>query len=422
MNHDKPCHYKSSSILRFLNTTGCDLFEKTERFHEYIQSTIVDRVWAYRICRLDKNGSRSLVETEFSEKKWVLDCAGNDYLNLGIDPEVVTATKAAIDQYGVNARGASMLNGNSPLHFMLERALADFLGKEAVILSPSGYASMVAAVQGLLRPTDAVFYDKLCHSSLLEGMKLSGATMYLYPHRCMESLKKLLEDHRSQHRGVLIATDGVFSAQGTVAPVETLIELARQFDAKLLVDDAHGIGTLNNGHGCAALPGVDIVTGTLSKSFGACGGFVAGPKKVINYLRMFGNATCSTTNISIANTAAALQSLTIIQREPERVKLLQKKVRRVRQTLHDIGNETVDSDAPIVALICGRDLNAWLSWKEMFDAGILLHALPFPIVPHGEACLRLRLNVGMSDADLDFVVKSVNDHAKWFLPKDGHAS
>ena len=413
----KPIHYKSSSILRFLNTSGSDLFEKTERFHEYTETVFADRLWAYRICRLEKNGSRLLVETEFGERKWVLDCASNDYLQLSTDPEVIAATHSAVSALGVGAQGASMLNGNTLLHLELEKTLAQFLGKEAVLLSPSGYASMMSVMQGFLRPTDAVFYDRLCHSSLVDGMKLSGATMHFYPNRCVESLEKLLRDHRKQHRGAIVVTDGVFSAHGTIAPVAELVTLCRQYEAKLLVDDAHGIGTLNHGHGCAVMDGVDIVTGTLSKSLGACGGFVAGSKNVINYLRMFGNATCSTTNVSVANTAAALQSLRIIQREPERVKRLQEKVRKLRQSLSQMGIETVDTPAPIIALICGRDLDAWLAWQAMFNAGILLHALPFPIVPHGEALLRLRINLGLADKDLDYIANAIHAHANFVRPK-----
>ena len=406
--------YKTTTVLRFLNTKDHDLLNKTEEYSFLKQDALENKVYPYRVNSLERIAPKVLVQTEDGEKKWVIDCATNDYLRMNDNPEVIRAAVEAIQQYGIGAQGASMLNGNTPIHFELEQMLASFLRKEAASLSSSGYASQLAATQGLLRPTDAVFFDHYSHSSLVDGMRLSGATMYQYPHRDTEALRKLLQDYRHKFRGAMIVTDGVFSAEGTIAPVAELVELARAHNAVLLVDDAHGIGTINGGKGCSIHDGIDLITGTLSKSFGSAGGFICGSEKLVDYLRFFGTANCSTTNVSVANAAASLQALKIIQSDPAIVGGLQEKVGYLRQQLYKNGIETVDSPAPIVSLVCGKDRYAYEAWRKVFDAGILVHALPFPIVPHGEARLRIRINTALEKADLDTVVDVITDVSKSF--------
>lgn len=400
--NDTP-NYKTTSVFRFLNTRDKFLLGKTLKYFDFQQQALKSNIYTYRINCLERKNARVLVQTANGEKKWVIDCASNDYLQMNQIPEVRNAAIEAIREYGVGAQGASMLNGNTPVHFALEQALAKFLRKEATILSSSGYTSQLAATQGLLRPTDVCFYDQYSHSSLVDGMRLSGATLYKYPHLDISALKKLIQDYRDKFMGAMIVTDGVFSAEGTIAPVPELVQLAREYNAVLLVDDAHGFGTINDGKGCSVYDGVDIITGTLSKALGSAGGFICGAQSTIEYLRFFGSANCSTTNLSVANAASSLQALKIIERNPAIVTRLQENVRYLRKKLSDNGIKTADTPCPIVVLICGKDAAAYEAWRDVFNAGVLVHALPFPIVPHGKSRLRIRLHTGLEVSDLDFV-------------------
>ena len=284
-----------------------------------------------------------------------------------------------------------------------------------MLLTNSGYACQMAVTQGLLRSTDAVFYDGFCHSSLVDGMQLSGAAMYRFRNGRQELLKDLLAKHRFGHRGALIVTDGVFSTDGTLAAVEGLIAAARAYDARLFVDDAHGIGTTNAGKGCSVFEGVDLVSGTLSKALGSAGGFVAGPVPVIDYLRLFGNAACNTVHVSVPNAAAALAALKLLQGEPGLVDRLQAKARYFRHELRQRGIETTDSPVPIISLVCGRDSDALRAWRALFDAGLLTHALPFPLVPRGQACVRLRLTLGFDEEHMDTVIRILSSRKELFV-------
>jgi len=184
-----------------------------------------------------------------------------------------------------------------------------------------------------------------------------------------------------------------------------------------IVDDAHGIGVLNNGKGVACVPGVDLIAGVFSKAFGSAGGFVAGDQKVIEYLRLFGRAQANTTNISVANAACALATLKVIQSEPDRVERLAANVRKLRGILLDAGIWTADTTSPIIALICGKDANAYWAWKEMFDAGVLVHALPFPVVPRNKARIRIRVNTFMDNTAIEQIAEAAVHVSKRYTPK-----
>jgi len=403
-----PIDIKKASLLRFMDSEAPDVFAKGEGYYEYIAGLKKERIYGYRVNTLSRDGCMAYVDVE-GEKKWIIDCASNDYLGMNKNPEVIKAVQTAAEEYGVGSQGASMLNGNTPIHFELERELAEFLGMEAATLSSSGYGSQIAAMQGLLRPSDAVFYDRLCHSSLTDGMRVSGATAYKYPHLDLDALEKLLKDFRHKHHGALIVTDGVFSAEGTVADVAGLMDLGRAYDARVLVDDAHGLGTLNGGRGSTYPVHADIVTGTLSKSLAAAGGFIAGPKNIIDYLRLFGSANCSTTNLTVANAAASLASLRIITTRPDLNEKLHNNVRYLRRRLAEKGVRTTNSASTIISVVCGDDFDAYRAWRKLFDKGVLSHPLPFPIVPFGQSRVRLRINASLTEEALDQVAVAVGE-------------
>lgn len=305
-----------------------------------------------------------------------------------------------------------MLNGNTPIHIELESELSSFLNKEDTTLCASGYAMMAATTCGLLRGSDIVFYDQHSHPSLIDGMSISGVRMIRFPHNDAPALQSLMDKYRSAGRGAMIVADGVCSIDGSIAPVENLSRLAKDYDARLFIDDAHGIGTLSGGVGCTYGHEVDIIGGVLSKALASCGGFVSGPRNVIDYLRFFGRFNCATTNVSVANAAAANSSLKILKREPNRVNDLNQKVSKLRRILVDFGVEVIDSSTSILCIICGRDIDAYKLWRAILDKGVLCHALPFPIVPKGKARIRFRVNANMSDEDLEKIGDAVAESFK----------
>ena len=399
--------WETGSVIRCLTAPGKDIFAKTLKYKEMCDSAKAYNIFPYKITCMHRKNGMLLARTETGEEKWVIDAASNDYLSLSHHPAVIAAVNEAIGEYGVGAQGAAMLNGNTPLHRELEEELAAFLGKEALSLSSSGYGTMIAVISAMARSTDVVFHDHYCHPCLEDGMTISGAKTYKYPHNDMEALARLLEQYRHNHRGALIVSDGVCSTNGSIAPVAELVCLAKRYEARLFIDDAHGIGTLHAGRGCTAGKQVDLIGGVLSKALASAGGFVAGDRDVIEYIRFFGRSNCSTTNISVANAAASLAALRIMRREPERVEALQAKVRRLRQGLYDLGYPTSDSTSSIISLICGSDADAYRAWRKMFDAGVLVHALPFPIVPLGESRIRIRLNYSLSAEHIEQIIAAV---------------
>lgn len=403
--------YRTTSPLKFLTSTSNDVFSRTADYGNLANSIKADNLWSFGATRLARKGGRILVKTETDEQKWLIDAASNDYLGLSHNLEIISSVTEAIVSYGVGAQGASMLGGNTPIHRDLENELADFLGKEAVMVGSSGYAVMIAACQGLLYQKDVVFYDSFCHQSLVDGMSLSGSKMYKYPHNDIKTLHELVEKYRHKYRGAMIVTDGVCSTNGSIAPIAELSTLSKQHHVRLFVDDAHGIGTLNAGRGCTANHDVDLVGGVLSKTFASAGGFLAGSREVIDYVRFFGNATCATTNISIANAATGLAALRLIRREPERVDALTNRVCFIREALAKEGCTVLDR-APIISIVCGSDVNAYHAWRDMFDGGVLAHALPFPIAPFEQAQLRLRINMALEDQDVADIIKAISHVVK----------
>jgi 7-keto-8-aminopelargonate synthetase-like enzyme/acyl-CoA synthetase (AMP-forming)/AMP-acid ligase II/pimeloyl-ACP methyl ester carboxylesterase/acyl carrier protein len=401
------------SPVSFLNAAGRDLFARTDRYMNFCKSVQIDQMYSFELNRIEqREGGLVLIETKDGERRWAVDLASHDYLGLTRHPEVIRATHEAIEEFGVGASGATLLNGNTPIHRALELELADWLHKEAVVLCPSGFSMMSAVTSGLLRPSDVVFFDEYSHASLLEGIKLSGARSIRFPHNDMQSLQRLLQRYRAESRGAMIVTDGVCSIDGSCAPVAELVAMAKNHEARLVIDDAHGIGTVGDGRGVTAGHDVDLVGGVLSKALGACGGFVAGERRVVEYIRFFGKSACATTNVSVANAAAALASLRLLRSEPSRVFELQQRVHRLRRGLRAEGVAVAETDAPIVSIVIGRDADAYRAWREALDLGVLAQALPFPIVPRDQARVRARVSHRLDPDLLDRAASALADASR----------
>ncbi len=362
----------------------------------------------------------------------------NDYLGLANDPAVRRAAVEAIEKWGVGSGASRLISGTQTPHTELERRLAEFKRAEAALVTSTGWQANHVAVAALAGAGDLILFDKLNHASIIDAAKASGARLRTYPHCDVERLAKLLEKHRGEHKRCLIVTDSLFSMDGDVAPLQKLVELKNRYDAVLMVDEAHATGVLGaEGRGAAELLGVeseiDVTVGTLSKAIGALGGFVAGPRPLIEMIVNTGRAFIYTTALPAAICAAAMKSLDIIRDEPARRQKLLTMAKELRDALgtkacgrpaagfNKDGNgaeaitsstsperkpvpkgrgDAVEIVTQIIPVVIGDAAEAVRISGELFEAGFLVPAIRPPTVPRGASRLRVSLSSAHDPADI----------------------
>jgi len=330
----------------------------------------------------------------------------NNYLGLTTDERVKQAAREALETYGTGVTGSRLLNGTTPLHLDLERELAEWMGTEDAIVFTTGYQSNVGAISAILEPGDTVICDSGDHASILDGCKLSGARLRPFRHNRMDKLESMLERAAGDESGTLVVVDGVFSMEGDVCNLPPIVALCQEYGARLMVDEAHGVGVLGaRGAGACELFGleddVDLRMGTFSKSLASCGGFIAGTEEVIEFLRISSRAFIFSASAVPAAVGAALGALRIIRSEgPELFARLLDNASYLRQGFRDLGLQVVEpgmlpdgseATTPVVPVMVGEDWQAVLLWKELFDAGVYTNVAIHPAVPPGAALLRTSL-------------------------------
>jgi len=335
----------------------------------------------------------------------VVCLCSNDYLALANDPAVRAATIEAIERWGVGAGASRLVSGTTDLHVKLETRLAAFKNAPAAVVTPTGWMANHAAIHALTGSGDLIICDKLNHASILDAATSSGARVRTFPHRRVDRLEQLLARHRSRHRRCLIVTDSLFSMDGDLAPLREIVETKNHFDAQLLIDEAHATGVFGSGgRGVAEAMGVedqiDATVGTLSKAIGSLGGFVAGPKVLIDTIRNTGRAFIYTTAPPPALCAAALKSLEIIAGQPRRRATLLSRADELRARLGQPGLDTGDSQSQIIPIIVGSADTAVQLSRELLERGFFVPAIRPPTVPRGTARLRVSLSYGHCPEDL----------------------
>jgi 8-amino-7-oxononanoate synthase len=344
-------------------------------------------------------------------KEYLAFCS-NDYLGLANHPKIIEAFKSAADQYGVGSGAAHLVNGHFELHEKLENELAQWTGREAALLFSTGYMANMGVIASLLNKEDAVFEDKWNHASLLDGGLLSGARFQRYLHKDLSNLETKLK--KSDARRKLIITDGVFSMDGDKADLPALSSMAKQNDAWVMVDDAHGMAALgNSGAGLCEEQNVNqdqvqILMGTLGKGFGTAGAFVAGSKELIEYLTNFARPYIYTTAMPSAIAAATLASLEIIKSEPERRDHLQALIAHFRKEAEAINLNLMDSDTAIQPILIGDADDALAMSQALKRKGIMVTAIRPPTVPNGTARLRITLSSAHTINDVDRLIESLS--------------
>jgi 8-amino-7-oxononanoate synthase len=348
------------------------------------------------------------------EGRSVLNFASNDYLGLASDPRVIEAACLAARRHGWGSGASPLVSGWREPHEALATALAEFEKVEAVALFSSGFAANLGAIVAMVGPPDAVYLDRLNHASLVDGARLSRAKLRVYPHIDVNRLESILTRDRGRFRRTMIATDGVFSMDGDLAPLADLADLAERFGAMLLVDEAHGTGVFGTeGRGAAEHFGVseraDVKVGTLSKALGSIGGFVAGSRRLIQWLTNQARPMIYSTALPPSAAAAANRALEILLAEPWRRERLGDLASRLRNALPELGLPDVGPGGPIIPIVLGEPGFAVDRAARLLDRGCLVAAIRPPTVPEGTARLRISLTSGHDLNDVNHLIASLTE-------------
>jgi glycine C-acetyltransferase len=340
----------------------------------------------------------------------VLNLCSNNYLGFCNDPVLKEAAKRAIDEYGVGPGAVRTIAGTMKLHLELEHKLAEFKGTEAVVSFQNGFCANLATIPALVGREDAIFSDELNHASIIDGCRLSRAEIIRYTHCDADDLKAKLQEHRHKFRRALIVTDGVFSMDGDIAPLPEIVRLAREYDAFVMVDDAHGEGVLGRGgRGITdhfGLHGeVDIEVGTLSKAFGVVGGYVAGSYELCEYLRQRGRPFLFSSAVTPADVTACIAAVDILLQSEDRVQRLWENACYFQNGLKSLGFDIGKTQTPITPVMLGEAPLAQEFSRRLFEEGIFAQAIGYPTVPRGAARIRVMISAVHTKEDLDFALE-----------------
>ncbi len=334
----------------------------------------------------------------------------NNYLGLINDPRVMKAAKEAVEKYGVATCGSRFLNGTLDLHVELEERLAKFTKREAALTFSTGFQTNQGIISTLIGRGDAVVTDRMVHASIIDACRLSYGEVYKFKHNDMADMERIISS-LDKDIGKLIVVDGVFSMEGDLANLPAIVEIGKKYNARIMVDDAHGIGVMGkNGRGTAEHFGVedeiDIIMGTFSKSFASLGGFVAGKNKIISYIKHFARALIFSASITPASVATVLASLKIIETEPERRERLWEITKKMKSGFQAAGYNTGQTETPIIPVIIGDDELAFMLWKLLREDGVFTNPVIYPAVPKGQSLIRTSYSANHTEEELDKVLVS----------------
>lgn len=390
-------------------TSEPSLFKKCHAFFEptglYAQVKAADLYPYFRAIERN-DGTRAIMNG-----REVIMAGSNNYLGLLSDERVRQAAEEAIHKYGTGCTGSRFLNGTLDLHIQLEERLARFMGREACVLFSTGYMTNEGVIQSLAGKGDVIFSDKDNHACIVAGTKVAMAETQRFRHNDLKHLRMQLEKVSMDRpsAGKLIVTDGVFSMSGIMARLAELADLAEEFDAVLMADDAHAVGVIGpGGRGTAAHFGlgerVHLTTGTFSKSFASLGGFCVGDADVIEYIRHTSSTHIFSASMPPSNVATVLKCLEILEAEPERLDRLWEISDYMREGFRNAGFNVWTSQSPIIPVVAGNMRTCFEMWRDLLDAGVFVNAVVPPAVPQGQSLLRTSYMATHSNEDLDFIL------------------
>ena len=382
-----------------------DLFKKC---YDFTRADDIKKLGYYPYFRPIEENEGPVVQIEGRK---IVMAGSNNYLGLTAHPKVKEAALKAVQKYGTGCSGSRYLTGTLDLHIELEKRLADFFGSEAVLLFTTGYQTAQGIIPTLVQRGEYVVSDKDNHACIVAGQIMAKgalAELVRYKHNDMADLERVLQK-LPPDSGKLIVSDGVFSTGGEIVELPTLVSLAKKYNARTLIDDAHAVGVIGKGgRGTASEfnldSEVDLTMGTFSKTFASLGGFVSGKERVINYLKHHSAALIFSASPTPAAVAAAIAALDILEQEPERVTKLISNADKVRKELCLAGFNVIDGRTAIVPVIIGDDQLAFVMWRKLYDAGLFVNVFISPGVPPGRQMMRTSYMSTHEDHHLEFIV------------------
>ncbi|MDO9324660.1 MAG: pyridoxal phosphate-dependent aminotransferase family protein [Methanoregula sp.] len=400
---------EETSPLRIIKTNKPDFFEKCRNF------TIAKKVMAaglypyFHVVESEQNP-----EVIVEGRKMIM-LGSNNYLGLTSHPKVKEAAIAAVKQYGSGCAGTRFLNGTLNIHVKLEEKLASFFHKEAALTFSTGYQTNLGIISSLAGKHDVVVIDKLDHASIIDACRLSYAEVKKFKHNDMGSLEYVLRE--SGNRGKLVVVDGVYSMEGDIAPLPDIVKVCKKYGARIMVDDAHGIGVLGKtGRGTVEHFGmekeVDIIMGTYSKSLASIGGFVAASEEVIHYMKHTSRQLIFSASPPPASVAAVIAALDIIDTEPERRERLWQNTHKMMKAFKQMGFDTGVAETPIIPLVIGEMELTFMMWKTLFDEGVFVNSVVPPATTPGRCLIRTSYMATHTDEMLDRVLDIIEKAGK----------
>lgn len=383
-----------------------DLFKKCEKL-ENVDRAIENNTYPY----FTQLTSGQDTEVIMNGIKTVM-IGSNNYLGLTSDKRVIKAGVEALEKYGSGCSGSRFLNGTLDLHVELEDKLAKFLHKEEVLTFSTGFQSNLAIISSIAGRNDFILCDKENHASIYDACRLSYAKMLRFNHSDMEDLERQLQSIDATYGGILIVTDGVFSMSGEICKLPEIVKLAKKYGARVMVDDAHGLGVLGkHGRGTAEHFGleneVDIYMGTFSKSLASLGGYMASTKDVVKYVKHTSRPFIFSASITPASVACALKSLEILENEPERVKNLNDISAYMRKLLKEKGIKIIESPTPIIPIFTYDDTATFKACKMLQERGVYVNPVVSPAVPVGESMLRTSYTATHTKAQMEYASEKI---------------
>jgi 8-amino-7-oxononanoate synthase len=382
-----------------------DIFQKCK---DWKDSETVREMGLYPYFRVIASGQDPIVTMNGDA---VIMLGSNNYLGLTNHPEIKKAAAEALAAYGTGTAGSRFLNGTLDIHVELEERLARFMKREAALTFSTGFQVNLGVISSLVDRRDVAILDNLDHACILDGARLSFGRVLKYQHNDMESLEERLRSVEPD-RGKLIVVDGVFSMEGDVADLERIVELKREYGARLMVDDAHGVGVMGeNGRGTPEHFGVeddtDLVMGTFSKSLATVGGFVAGDRAVIEWVKHHARSLIFSAAPPPASVASVIKAIEIIEREPERRQQLWHNTRYMKREFTSLGFDTGDSASPVIPLVVGDDITAFRMTIRLQEKGVFANPVVSPAVPPGRAMIRTSYMATHTREHLDRALEAI---------------
>ena len=381
--------------------------------YKFFQEQLDNKINNLNLRTLTEYCPIDAVRVRRDDKEYLM-MASNNYLGLTFDERVIEGAIKGAQQYGTGSGGSRLVSGTFPLFTDLERELAKFKNTEKALVFNTGYMANVGTISAIADKNTIIFSDALNHASIIDGCRLSRGSVKAYNHCDVDELKYLLKEVERNTRK-LIVTDGVFSMDGDIAPLDKLYELSREYNALLMVDDAHATGTIGSGHGTAAYYGlekeVDIQLGTLSKSLGSVGGYVAANRTIIDYLVNMSRSFIFSTALSPADIGAALAALHVLESDTSVLRRLQNNVNYMADCLNSIGIYATN-DTPIFPILIGSNEDTLTVSNYLYNAGIIGTAIRPPTVPVGESRIRLTVTAAHNKEQIDYVCQSLHNALK----------